>query len=292
MTPVGIVAALIAFALGFGAARAWNSRRGGGRAAAPLPSAAPESEPGPVPSAEVATLRRELEDVRGELDEIHSSVSHDLRSPIGAALNFLSVLEEDHGAQLDAEGRSILARVRRSADSALTLLDGLARLARVGRKAMDPRSVDVDALVRAAFAAVRPAGRAVELTVVGTLPRVTGDPELLRIAFTELLANAIQFTAGREKATLTVGARHAGDSLEYWVADDGVGFDERFAGKLFRVFERLHSREEFPGAGAGLAVVRRVAERHGGRVRAEAEPEHGATFLLSLPAAPRTEAPT
>jgi signal transduction histidine kinase len=286
MTPIGIVAALAAFALGVAVACWWNARRGSARPAAPA-----EAAGRPPPNAEVAGLRRELEDVRGELDEIHSSVSHDLRSPIGAALNFLSVLEEDHGAQLDADGRRILARVRRSADSALTLLDGLARLARVGRKKLEPRRVEVDALVRAAFAAVRPSDRAVELTVVEPLPPVTGDPELLRIAFTELLSNAVQFTAGREKASITVGARRDGDTNEYWVADDGVGFDPRFAGKLFRVFERLHSREEFPGAGAGLAVVRRVAERHGGRVRAEAEPEHGATFLLSLPAAPPPEAP-
>jgi len=276
MTPVGIVAALVAFALGFAAAR-WRAQR----TRAGSTRADPDRERS---DGELAVLRRELEDMRGELGEIHSSVSHDLRSPIGAALNFLSVLEEDHGAQLDADGRMILARVRRSAESALTLLDGLARLARVGRKAMEPRRVDVDALVRAAFAAARPADRAVELTVVEPLPPVVGDPELLRIAFTELLANAIQFTAGREKASITVGARREDDTVEYWVADDGVGFDARFAGKLFRVFERLHSREEFPGAGAGLAVVRRVAERHGGRARAEAEPERGATFLLSLPA--------
>lgn len=279
MTPVGIVAALIAFALGV-AAGWWSARRTASEAS---PSAEDPHE------TELAALRRELEDVRAELDEIHSSVSHDLRSPIGAALNFLTVLEEDHGAQLEADGRTILARVRRSADSALTLLDGLARLARVGRKALEPRLVNVDALVRAAFAGVRPADRAVELTVVEPLPAVVGDPELLRIAFTELLANALQFTAGREKASITVGARREGDAVEYWVADDGVGFDSRFAGKLFRVFERLHSREEFPGAGAGLAVVRRVAERHGGRVRAEAEPQRGATFLLSLPAAPGPE---
>jgi len=275
MTPVGIVAALVAFALGVGAAR-WAALRSAAGTAPPAVDRNP---------SEVAALRRELEDVRAELDEIHSSVSHDLRSPIGAALNFLTVLEEDHGAQLDADGRTILARVRRSADSALTLLDGLARLARVGRKTMEPRLVNMDALVRAAFAAVRPRDRAVELTVVDPLPAVVGDPELLRIAFTELLANALQYTSGREKASITVGARREGDAVEYWVADDGVGFDARFAGKLFRVFERLHSREEFPGAGAGLAVVRRVAERHGGRVRAEAEPQRGATFLLSLPAA-------
>jgi signal transduction histidine kinase len=180
-----------------------------------------------------------------------------------------------------------VARVRRSADSALALLDGLARLARVGRQPMAPRLVDVDGLVRSAFAAARPADRAIELTIVEPLPSIVGDPELLRVAFGELLANAVRFTAGSEKATVTVGGRSDGNgSIDYWVADDGVGFDPRFAGKLFHLFERLHSREEFPGAGAGLAVVRRVAERHGGHVSADAAPQRGATFHLSLPKKP------
>jgi len=161
---------ILAFALGFAAAR-WRAQR----TRAGSTRADPDRERS---DGELAVLRRELEDMRGELGEIHSSVSHDLRSPIGAALNFLSVLEEDHGAQLDADGRMILARVRRSAESALTLLDGLARLARVGRKAMEPRRVDVDALVRAAFAAARPADRAVELTVVEPLPPVVGGVAL------------------------------------------------------------------------------------------------------------------
>jgi signal transduction histidine kinase len=291
--------ALGAFASGLAVAagaRGWLRARGSVRMpamdpppATPAPQLAPanpSSAPPPDGTVDLSTLRGEVEAARAELDAIHSSVSHDLRSPIGAALNFLTVLEEDHGAQLDADGRAILARIRRSADSALALLDGLARLARVGRRPLAPALVDVDALVRAAFVAARPSDRAVELTVVEPLPKVHGDPELLRIAFAELVANAIQFTAGREKGTVTVGAQRRAGEIEYWVADDGVGFDPRFADKLFRVFERLHSREEFPGAGAGLAVVRRVAERHGGRVRAEGEPERGATFLLTLPAEP------
>jgi chemotaxis family two-component system sensor kinase Cph1 len=277
MTPTLVVTAVVAFV--FGALAAWLAARiRQGRARQDAPAARRDEV-----ASELATLRRELEDARGELDELHSSVSHDLRSPIGAALNFLAVLEEDHGAQLGPEARAIIARVRRSAQSTLTLLDGLARLARAGRKPLEPELVDVEALVRSVFAAAKPADRVVELTVVEPLPPVGADPELLRIAFAELIGNAVRFTAPREKARITVGAARRDGEVEYWVADDGVGFDARFAGKLFRVFERLHSREEFPGAGAGLAVVRRIAERHGGRVAADGEVQRGATFRISLP---------
>jgi signal transduction histidine kinase len=266
-------------ALGFAAATGLRRLRA---VEPPGPASLPEVDP-----RELAGLRRALGEARAEIDTLHTSVSHDLRSPIGAILNFLTVLEEDHGAELAADGRAILARIRRSADSALALLDGLARLSRVERKTIARRSVDVEPLVRAGFAAARPSNRAVELTVVGPLPPAFADPELLRTAFAELLANAVRFSAGREKATVTVGGRLLDDgAVEYWVADDGVGFDPRFAGKLFKAFERLHSRDQFPGAGAGLAIVRRVAERHGGSVRADGELQRGATFHLVLPARP------
>ncbi|MEB2344508.1 MAG: ATP-binding protein [Deltaproteobacteria bacterium] len=275
---VAALVSILLFASGAVSSRLWMHRRSGraGGAGRGIDVAGDADD--------LAALRREVDAVRSELDEIHSSVSHDLRSPIGAALNFLTVFEEDHGARLDADGRAILARVRRSANAALTLLDGLARLARVGRRPLERQLVDVDALVRASFAAALPAGRAVELLVAGPLPPVVADPILLQTAFEELLANALQFTRSREKARITVGARTSQDGVEYWVADDGIGFDPRFASKLFHVFERLHPREEFAGAGAGLAVVRRVAERHGGRVCAEAELERGATIRLLLPA--------
>src|SRR5690606_38471569 len=136
-------------------------------------------------------------------------------------------------------------------------------------------------------------GRWVDLHTDEPWPAIVADPELLRSAFSELISNAVRFTSHAEKASVSVGARHddEANTVDYWVADDGVGFDERFAAKLFHVFERLHSREEFPGAGAGLAVVRRIAERHGGSVRAEGVPGRGATFHLMLPADARVERP-
>jgi len=108
----------------------------------------------------------------------------------------------------------------------------------------------------------------------------------LRTAFDQLLANAVRFTARREKASVSVGGRRDADSVVYWVEDNGAGFPSRDAEKLFRPFETLHRRDEFPGVGVGLAIVRRIAERHGGSIEADAEPDRGARFQLRLPAAP------
>jgi signal transduction histidine kinase len=218
-----------------------------------------------------------------EQDGVLRSVTHDLRSPLGAIMNFASVLEHDVGGQLDPEARGLLLRIRRAAHSALELLDGLARLTRSAREPLHKVPVDADALARDAFVGLPAALREVELSL-GPLPATVADPALLRACFAELLANAAKFSRGSEKPRVSVGGRREPDgSVVYWVADEGVGFDPRFASRLFRAFERLHSRDEFPGAGVGLAIVRQVAERHGGRAWAEGEPGSGARFSFSLP---------
>jgi signal transduction histidine kinase len=219
-----------------------------------------------------------------EYDSVLRSVTHDLRSPLGAIVNFASVLEHDHDGELGEEASQLLMRIRRAAHSALELLDGLARLTQLAREPLHPVRVDAEELARDAFASLPHALRRVELSL-GSLPDAIADPALLQACFAELLANAAKFSGGREKAQVAVGGRREPDgSVVYWVADDGVGFDPRFAGRLFRVFERLHARDEFPGAGVGLAIVRHAAERHGGRAWAESEPGRGARFYLSFPA--------
>ena len=233
---------------------------------------------------ELSAVRDELSVCREDSDALQRSVSHDLRSPIGAVLNFATVLELDHGDDLGPDGRLVVQRIRRSAESGLVLLDALSRLTRVSRAPLRRSPVEIETLVRQAFAELGESGKGAELTV-GALPPAVADGELLRVALRELLANAVKFTSGRAKAQIAVGGRREPDgSLVYWVADDGVGFDMRFVGKLFRSFERLHSRDEFSGAGVGLAIVRKIAERHGGRVWAEADVDGGARFFLALPA--------
>jgi light-regulated signal transduction histidine kinase (bacteriophytochrome) len=234
---------------------------------------------------QLALARDELMMCRDDSEALQRSVSHDLRSPIGAVLNFATVLELDHGDDLGAEGRQVVQRIRRSAESGLVLLDALSRLSRVARASLRRAPVEVETLVRQAFAELgEPAARA-ELAL-GAIPPALADADLLRTAFRELLSNAVKFSRGLEKPQITVrGVRQDDGTLVYTVADEGVGFDMRFAGKLFRSFERLHSRDEFAGAGVGLAIVRKVAERHGGRVWAEAEVDGGARFHLALPGA-------
>jgi signal transduction histidine kinase len=201
-------------------------------------------------------------------------------------VNFATVLEIDASERLDPDSRAVLTRIQRAAHSALELLDGLARLTRSARESLHPAPVDADATARDAFIELPAALRAVELTL-GPLPGAVADPALLRACFSELLANAAKFSRGGEKPRVSVGGRRESDgSVVYWVADEGVGFEPRFASRLFRAFERLHSRDDFPGAGVGLAIVRQVVERHGGRVWAEGEPGSGARFYFSLPARP------
>jgi light-regulated signal transduction histidine kinase (bacteriophytochrome) len=153
----------------------------------------------------------------------------------------------------------------------------------VSRSPLYREQVDVEALVREAFAELGTATQRVALSVAA-LPTVLADRALLREAFAELLGNAVKFSGQRDKAQVGVGGRETPEGdVVYWVADDGVGFDPASASRLFHAFERLHARDAFPGVGVGLAVVRRVAERHGGTAWAEGDPERGARIFLSLP---------
>ena len=234
----------------------------------------------------VRSRTRQLEDAMSDLEAFNFSVSHDLRSPIGAVLNFVAILEEEHRDQLDPAGREIVARIRASAERAIDLLEGLLKLARAGRGELEIEDLDVTALARDAFQQVGGAtGEDGDVEfLLAPLPRARGDRALIGSVFENLLGNAIKYTRGREKRRIEVsGTTREGEQV-YSVSDNGVGFDGRFANKLFGAFERLHSPDQFEGAGIGLAIVARIALRHGGRVWAEGSPEHGARFFFSLPA--------
>lgn len=233
----------------------------------------------------VAERTRELEDAVGELRSFNQMVAHDLRSPLGAVLNLVSILEEDYrGRTLDAEGVDLLARIRSSASRTGELLDGLLHLSRAGRAALEIRPIDVRDLVEEIFAQVRIAESDSDVEfVVEDLPAIEGDRTLLGDVFSNLFTNALRYSRGREKRRIEVRGVAEGARCVYEVADNGRGFDMRFQDKLFAVFERLDPDDGVGGTGVGLAVVARVVRRHGGRVWAEGRPGEGARFFLELP---------
>jgi PAS domain S-box-containing protein len=227
-----------------------------------------------------ASLKRytaELEVTNKELESFSYSVSHDLRAPLRAIDGFARMIEEDYGSRIDPEGRRLLAVVRSSSKHMGQLIDDLLDFSRLGRLALDKRHLDMAALAQEVSR---------ELGVepqVGALPGVHADRSLLRQVWLNLLGNAVKYSGKRADARIEAGGREEPAENVYWVRDNGVGFDMRYADKLFGVFQRLHAADEFPGTGVGLAIVQRVVARHGGRVWAEGRPGEGACFYFSLP---------
>jgi PAS domain S-box-containing protein len=236
----------------------------------------------------VAERTTQLEAAVRELDAFCYSVSHDLRAPLRAIDGFSRILLEDHAAGLEGEAREYLDLVRDNAQRMGQLIDDLLRLSRLSRQALRTETVDTASIVRAALEALMPelTGRKVDVAI-GELPPCKADPALLKQVFLNLLSNALKYSRRRESAAVEVGAldRDARGEVTYFVKDNGTGFDMRYAGKLFGVFQRLHRVEEFEGTGVGLAIVERIVTQHGGQVRAEGELDKGATFFVTLPAA-------
>lgn len=228
----------------------------------------------------------QLEAANRELEAFAYSVAHDLRAPLRSLDGFARILEEDYARQLDDEGQRMLTIVRSEAQRMGTMIDVLLEFSRLGRQDLRTAEIDMNSLVREVFDQVR--GRAADRQVqlwLGELPPARGDAALLRQVWSNLLDNALKYTRQRPCAEVWIsGVRHGTESV-YSIRDNGVGFDMKYAGKLFGVFQRLHRAEEFEGHGVGLALVQRIIQRHGGRVGAQAQLERGATFYFTLPAA-------
>jgi signal transduction histidine kinase len=228
---------------------------------------------------------RELEAVNQELEAFSYSVSHDLKAPVRHIASFAQLLSEDSAAALGEQGFSHLDRIQAATRHMNQLIEAMLTLARVARQELRRGPVDLAALADAAAEGLRQLepGRAVELVVQRDL-RAHGDASLLRAVMENLLGNAWKFTAGRSPARVEVGRAADDDGrATFFVADNGAGFDMAQADRLFGVFQRLHTEQEFPGTGVGLATVRRIIQRHGGRIWAEASPDQGARFYFSLP---------
>ncbi|MDE3091959.1 MAG: PAS domain-containing sensor histidine kinase, partial [Chloroflexota bacterium] len=229
-----------------------------------------------------------------ELEAFSHSVSHDLRAPLNHIQYFTQALVEDAGAGLNAKAREDVARILSSTRRMSELMDDLLKLSRVTRAELRRAPVDLSALARQIIQDLcqRAPARQVECVVAEGLT-AQGDPGLLQVVLENLIGNAWKYTAKQARARIEVGSgqwavdselstTHPPLSTVYFVRDNGVGFNMKYAAKLFAPFQRLHSASEFEGTGIGLSIVQRVIRRHGGRIWVEAEEGKGATFYFTL----------
>jgi PAS domain S-box-containing protein len=234
----------------------------------------------------VAERTSQLEAANKELEAFSYSVSHDLRTPLRAIDGFSHILLEDYTDKLDDEGRRLLSVVRDNTCRMGQLIDDMLQFSRAGRLEINYSDIDMEQLAYSVFVELRPVvvGDKLQLELEH-LPPARGDAAMMRQVFINLISNAIKFSCNREPAIIKVGGSVEGNEAVYFVKDNGAGFDMQYAGKLFGVFQRLHAVTEFEGTGIGLAIVKRIVTRHGGRVWAEGKVNEGATFFFTLPQA-------
>ncbi|MFB9995412.1 ATP-binding protein [Deinococcus oregonensis] len=232
--------------------------------------------------------RRKLEAVNEELEAFSYSVSHDLRTPVRHILGFNALLRRALNGQLNEQAERYLSVIEQAARRMNTLIDALLELSHTARLPLQDGVVDLGDLAQAIVTELEAdaLNRQVEWQLA-PLPLVVGDSNTLRQVLVNLLSNALKYTRTRDVAQIRVWAEERPEEWEVFVGDNGVGFDPRYADKLFGVFQRLHRQDEFEGTGVGLANVRRIVTRHGGQVKATGQPDQGATFSLTLPKQPR-----
>ena len=236
-------------------------------------------------SAELQRRGELLEAANKELEAFSYSVSHDLRAPLRHIDGYAALLRKATEQTLSEKSSRYLQTISDSARQMGQLIDDLLVFSRMGRQEMLHTRIHVDQLIKDVLRDLQPDLKDRKISwKINPLPEVPGDPAMLRQVFMNLLANAVKFTSTRAEAVIEVGVlQQTSSEVVLFVRDNGVGFDMQYASKLFGVFQRLHRAEEFEGTGIGLANVRRIVHRHGGRTWAEGEPEQGATFYVALP---------
>ena len=243
-------------------------------------------------NADLTARATKLEVVNKELESFSYSVSHDLRAPLRAIDGYARMAIEDYAGLLDANGRRQLNVIRDEAQRMSRLIDDLLAFSRISRQQTEPVLIDMHAVAQDVYDELikfEP-GRSVQLSLQ-ELPAAEGTPAMIRQVWVNLISNALKFTRKRPVATIEIGAQaDAHGEWVYHVKDNGAGFDMRYVGKLFGVFQRLHNQPDFEGTGVGLALVQRILQRHGGRIWAESEVEQGACFYFTLPS-PSTASP-
>lgn len=236
-----------------------------------------------------------LQAANKELEAFSYSVSHDLRAPLRAIDGFSKILSEDYAPKLDDDGQHVIATIRQSTEQMGQLIDDLLAFSRLGRQAIKKEVIQMTVLAKTVFDELKliNPGRNINFTCPD-LPDAQADASLVREVWVNLLSNAIKYTKKKDQATITVGSQNTDKETTYYVKDNGAGFDMKYVDKLFGVFQRLHSPQDFEGTGVGLAIVARIVTKHGGKVWAEGQVDQGATFYFSLPRAisPAESVPT
>jgi signal transduction histidine kinase len=228
---------------------------------------------------------RDLEIANRDLEAFSYSVSHDLREPLRAVEGFCEMFRTEFGSSVPEPGRRILQRIWSGASRMTQLVNDLLHFSRFSREPLHCLRVPLGEIVLQTVARLKePLGARQPSVQVGDLPDCFGDRSLLEQVLINLLSNAFKFSAGRDAPRIEVGALRQGEDIVYYVRDNGVGFDMRYADRLFGVFQRLHPQEAFEGTGIGLSIVHRIITRHGGRVWADSRPNEGTTLYFSLPA--------
>jgi light-regulated signal transduction histidine kinase (bacteriophytochrome) len=233
--------------------------------------------------ADLQRKNAQLELTNKELESFSYSVSHDLRAPLRSINGYAQIIREEYAGALGDEAKRLFQIIQKNATKMGHLIDDLLAFARMGRKELTRLPVDMNKLVEPIVAdLVNTTGTKARITVHPLLP-VNGDPVLLSQVYINLISNAIKYSAKKEDPAVEIGSFEKEDDHVYFVKDNGAGFDMNYVHKLFGVFQRLHTHEEFEGTGVGLAIVQRIVVKHGGRVWAEGKTDEGATFYFSLP---------
>ncbi|MGZ8900838.1 MAG: sensor histidine kinase [Limisphaerales bacterium] len=253
-----------------------------GKAATPKEGKAGLQEQIAALEAELALYREALKNSRDDMQAFAYSVSHDLKAPLRAIEGFSKILLEDFSTDLSPDVQRFLKHIASNTETLSTQIEDLLKYYRAGKNAPTRLPVDLDAVCHEIITTLPPLeGQRVKIN--GKLPNVTGDPVQLREVFAQLISNGLKFSKNARNPAVEITAAEENEATRIVVRDFGVGFDPKHSGKLFQVFQKLHSGAEFPGNGIGLAIVKRLVLAHGGCVEADAVPQEGATFSITLP---------
>jgi signal transduction histidine kinase len=239
-------------------------------------------------TSQLEFANKELEVVNKELESFSYSVSHDLRAPIRAIHGYTNILAEDYIDHFDAEGVKVFQAITRNSKKMGELIDDLLAFSKLGRKQVSFSAIDMNELVRVVQDEITEDDENVPQYSVDILPAAMGDKSLIKQVWINLISNAIKYSRHKTETIVEIGAYMQDDMIVYFVKDKGAGFDMQYYDKLFGVFQRLHSQEEFEGTGIGLAIVQKIVQRHNGLTWAESELDKGSSFYFSLPSTKQT----